>query len=30
MYRDVTAKEHGVGFYLHKKKNAEWVGRVLS
>lgn len=30
MYRDITAKEHGVGFYLYKKKSAQWIGRVLS
>lgn len=27
MYRDVTAKEKGVGFYLYKRKDAQWVGR---
>lgn len=30
MYRDITAKKHGVGFYVHKKKHATWVGRVVS
>lgn len=30
MYRDETAKERGVGFYLYSRKRAEWIGRVLS